>query len=157
MMPRCSLLLLASLLAAGCDSKPTPVATPATVAPSTPPPPFVEIDAFTAEFLAKLAEAQGFGNDWSVRLEVVWEDIALVKVYLDKKAPGKDDHVVEAQNLRVVMSNEQKVYLKGAKVRFFEVREGAGFDVTFPNRTEQDSEMANEWLKKENKKRANAK
>jgi Fe-S cluster assembly iron-binding protein IscA len=145
------LIPFAFVLLAGCSSKPT-----AEFAQAPSPArgrAFAEIEPASARILAKLAEAQGFGPGWCVRLEVVWSPEAEIHVDLDRKPPGPDDFSVESEGLTVVMSNVQKEYLKGARVTYFEVQQGAGFDVTFPNRTDRDRELANEWLKAETSKR----
>jgi Fe-S cluster assembly iron-binding protein IscA len=106
--------------------------------------------------LRQIAVDQKLGTQWWVRLDVVWKPDAQIEVNLDRKPPGPNDFVVEADGFRCVMSEEQKVYLKGSRVELFWTNEGAGFNVSFPNRDTNDKVAAAEWIKGENAKRKSA-
>jgi Fe-S cluster assembly iron-binding protein IscA len=127
-----------------------------TIAPAGPrPTTFVEITAEARDGLRLIADKQNLGEDWSMRLEVVWKPDAQIEVTIDRKPPSDRDHVINTDGLRVVMAEDQKVYLKGSRVDLFWAKGGAGFNVTFPHRDERDRELASKWLKEQNEKRKN--
>jgi Fe-S cluster assembly iron-binding protein IscA len=132
-------LLVATL--AGCSPKPS-------AAPVSPRP-FVKVTPIARQLLTKVAADQKFGPDWWVRLNVAWKPDARIEVTVEKDPPGLADVVHEADGVRVVVANDQAVYLKGALIDLVEEEKGWAFDVTFPHRTARDREAANEWLKTE--------
>jgi hypothetical protein len=103
--------------------------------------------------LRQIAVDQKLGPDWWVRMEVVWKPDAQIEVNLERKPPGPGDFSVEADGLRCVIRSDQKVYLKGARVELAWAKDGAGFDVSFPNRDANDRQAAAAWLKGENDRR----
>ena len=105
-------------------------------------------------FLLKIADDQRLGNQWWVRLDVVWKPDPQIEVNIEKTPPGPHDFVVESRGLLVVVSDNQKAFLKGAQVTLVGDGGLAAFDVTFPNRDESDRKLAAEWLQKEKAKRA---
>jgi hypothetical protein len=142
-------ILPAIVLLTGCDRKATSHVIPVP-AESTPT---VEIDDDARDLLVKVARDQKFANQWWVRLEVVWRKETQIDVTVEKNPPGPRDFFVEADGLHVVMPEEQKVYLKGARISLLRGKNGWAFDVTFPYRTDRDRQMAAEWLLRETEKR----
>lgn len=138
-----------AIVIAGCSQKATTTIAPAGQRSKT----FVELTPQARDGLRLIADKQNLGDNWSVRLEVVWKPEAQIEVNIDRKPPSDRDHVVNVDGLRVVMAEDQKVYLKGARVDLFWVKDGAGFDVTFPHRDERDRELASKWLKERDEKR----
>ena len=56
---------------------------------------------------------QKFGNQWWVRLEVVWRKEAQIDVTVEKNPPGPNDFFAEADGLHVVTPEEQIEYASG--------------------------------------------
>jgi Fe-S cluster assembly iron-binding protein IscA len=135
-------LIACLALVAGCGPKATTHVIQ--VPPTTRP--FVEVEPKARELLAGIATEKKLGDEWCVKLEVVWKPDAQIEVNLERKA-GAKDFVVEADGLRFAMAADQKVYLKGAYISVSEVKGGVAFDVTFPNRDARDRQLAAEWLK----------
>ncbi|HKB06587.1 MAG TPA: hypothetical protein VKD90_30605 [Gemmataceae bacterium] len=134
-----------ALLVAAIGCSPKPPATPSAV-PTTSRP-FVEVTPIARELLTKVAGDQKLGSDWWVRLTVVWKPDPRIEVTVEKDPPGPADAVHEADGVRVVVANDQAVYLKGALIDLVEEQKGWAFDVTFPHRTDRDREAANQWLR----------
>jgi Fe-S cluster assembly iron-binding protein IscA len=139
-----SRLAPAILLAAVAGCSPKPPATPSAV-PTTPRP-FVEVTPIARQLLTKVAVDQKLGPDWWVRLNVVWKPDARIEITVEKDRPDPADAVHVADGVRVVVANDQAVYLKGALIDLVEEKNGWEFDVTFPHRTARDREAANQWL-----------
>jgi Fe-S cluster assembly iron-binding protein IscA len=140
-------ILLAAL--AGCSPSPPPPA-PAPVAPK----PVAEVSPAAERVLRQLAADQKLAEPWYVRVALVWRGEPQIEVQLDRTPPGPDDVVTEAGNgLRCVIAREHLTYLRGCRVELVETRQGAGFDVTFPNRDAQDREAAKKWLREEEARR----
>jgi hypothetical protein len=137
------------LLIAGCDRKATTHVIPAPAQSA----PIVEIDDDARDLLVKVATDQKFAKQWWVRLEVVWRKDAQIDVTVEKNPPGRKDFCVEADGLHVVMPEDQKVYLKGARISLLRGKNGWAFDVTFPYRTDRDHQLATEWLLRETERR----
>lgn len=138
---------------AGCQPKTT---TTSTSVPAVPKP-FVEVEPVAREVLIQIAADHKMGLDWWVRLEVVWKPEALIEVNVERKRPRATDFVVEADGLLFVMAEEQKTYLLGAHVSMRELKDGAAFDVTFPNRDGRERSLAHEWLERETARRKTTK
>jgi Fe-S cluster assembly iron-binding protein IscA len=137
------------ILVAGCESgRRTPA-----VSEAISPRPFVEVTPSAREILLRVAADQKLGPDWCVRLEVVFKPDARIEVNLDRQPAGKNDYQVEVDGLRVVMVDNQKTYLKGARIGLIESPNAFAFDVTFPNRDDRDRELASRWLHTESEKR----
>lgn len=151
-VPRPGLIVAAAtglVFLAGCEQKAT------TYIISVPPDssPIVEIEPDARNLLAQVARDQKFGPEWWVRLEVVWRKEAQINVTVEKHPPGPNDFFIEADGLHVVMPEDQRVYLRGARVSLLQGKSGWAFDVTFPYRTERERLMASEWLLRETEKR----
>src|SRR6476659_915140 len=104
--------VVAAMLLAGCGQKATTHIIPL----PAESPPIVEIEDDARDLLVRVARDQKFGNEWWVRLEVVWRKEAQIDVTVERQPPGPKDFFVEADGLHVVMPEEQKVYLKGARI-----------------------------------------
>lgn len=142
-------IVLAIALAAGCDQKATTHIIVVPVETS----PIVEIEPDARTLLAQVARDQKFGPEWWVRLEVVWRKEAQIEVTVEKQPPGPSDFFIEADGLHVVMPDDQRVYLRGARVSLLKAKSGWAFDVTFPYRTERERQAASEWLLRETENR----
>ena len=132
------------VLVAGCGPK---AATHLISGPLSPRP-FVKVDPFARDVLAHIAADQKLGPEWWVRLEVAWKPDIQIEVNIEKKRPGPNDFVVDADDLHIVMADEQKVYLRSALISMHEVKDGIVFEVTFPNRDAADRQRATHWLKR---------
>ncbi len=141
------------VLFAGCG----PQATTHLISVPANPRPFVEVDPFARDVLTHIAADQKLGPEWWVRLEVAWKPEMQIEVNIEKKKPGPNDFVVDANDLHVVMAADQKAYLKGALISMHEVKDGIVFEVTFPNRDAADRQRASQWMKREAEKRRTAK
>lgn len=137
------------MLLAGCGQKATTHIIPL----PAESPPIVEIEDDARDLLVRVARDQKFGNEWWVRLEVVWRKEAQIDVTVERQPPGPKDFFVEADGLHVVMPEEQKVYLKGARISLLQGKNGWAFDVTFPYRNDSERQSAAEWLLRETEKR----
>ncbi|MSR52586.1 MAG: hypothetical protein EXS09_04775 [Gemmataceae bacterium] len=145
---KCFLLFIALLV--GCSQKKS---TPA-IEPLPPIRPFLEVQPRALEMLRRIASGQkNLGDEWYVRLEVVWKPTAKIEVQIDKKAPGPTDFMIEADGLKCVMAIAQKPYLKGAYIEVVQSADKVYFDVTFPNQDEHDRAAASKWLRMENARR----
>jgi hypothetical protein len=139
----------ALFLLAGCEQKATTHIVSVPVESS----PIVEIEPDARDLLAQVAGDQKFGSEWWVRLEVVWRKEAQIDVTVEKQPPGPNDFFVKADGLHVVMPEEQKAYLLGARISLLKSKKGWAFDVTFPYRSEREQQLASEWLDRETMKR----
>jgi Fe-S cluster assembly iron-binding protein IscA len=145
---RPSLLAIVVVTLGGCSSEPPPTAV------SVAPKPVVEVSPAAERVLRQIAAEQKLAEPWYVRLSVVWPAEPQIEVHLDRTPPGADDFVTEANTgLRCVIAREFLTYLRGCRVELVEVANGAGFDVTFPNRDARDREAADKWLREETLKR----
>jgi Fe-S cluster assembly iron-binding protein IscA len=145
-MRPCLLVLL--LLVVGCSPDPPPAAAPAATKP------IVEVTPAAERVLREIAAEQKLADPWYVRLSVTWQTEPQIEVHLDRTPPGPDDFVTEAADgLQCVMARDLLPYLRGSRVELVEVKEGAGFDVTFPNQDAREREAASKWLREEAAKR----
>ena len=104
--------------------------------------------------LRQIAAEQKLAEPWYVRVTIAWRAEPQIEVQLDRTPAGPDDFVTEAgTGLRCVMAREHLTYLRGCRIELVEVPQGAGFDVTFPNRDARDREAAEKWLREEEARR----
>jgi hypothetical protein len=146
-------IAVAAAMLVGCDHKATTHIIP--VPPQSRP--IVEIEDNARDLLVQVAGDQKFGKQWWVRLEVVWRKEPQIDVAVEKNPPGPKDFFVEADGLSVVMPEDQKVYLKGARISLLQGKNGWAFDVTFPYRNDREQQVASEWLLRETEKQKAAK
>src|SRR5262245_64750569 len=84
---------------AACSPKDAPTTTIAPAGQRTRT--FIEITQEARDGLRLIADRQELGNDWSVRLEVVWKPESQIEVTIDRKPPSEKDHVINVDGLRI--------------------------------------------------------
>lgn len=138
------LLVLAAI---GCSSKPTPeVSLPYDR-------PLIDLSHEAREVLPKIAKETKLGNEWWLRLDLVWKAEPQIEIHLTKKPPGPDDIIVDSKGVRCIFARELKTYLTGVRILWEENPNGAGFDISFDDQTTAEHEASQRWLRAEIAKR----
>jgi len=138
-------------LAAGCTSKSSPQ-----VNKPIPRPP-IEVSHDARQVLNQIATEQKFGTDWWLRFDLVWRRPELqLEVHIDRKPPGENDVVYDADGVRCIVPRELTDYLKHVRIDWLNEEPKGRFDFSFDNQTPAEREAGRKWLQEEEERRKRA-
>jgi Fe-S cluster assembly iron-binding protein IscA len=132
----------------GCSAKSTPEVSRPYVRP------MIDLSAEAREVVAKIATETKLGNDWWLRLDLVWRSEPEIEINLTTSPPGPNDTVTDSLGVRCVLARELKTYLTGVRIVWDENNKRGRFDVSFDDQTTAEHQASQRWLREETAKHA---
>jgi len=131
----------------GCTSKSTPV-----ISKPIPKPP-IEISTEARQLLRQIAVDQKLGDNWWLRLDLVWLPDAQIEIHMVRTPPTETDVVYDVDGIRCVVPDELTTYLKHTRIVWIEDEPKGRFDLSFENQSSAEREAGRQWLREQEERR----
>ena len=99
--------------------------------------------------MKQIASEQKLGEEWWLRLDLVWQPDAQIVIQMVRERPGDADVVHDADGIRCAMPRELTTYLKGVQIEWIEEKPKGRFNVSFDHQSSAEREAGRRWLREQ--------